>query len=446
MSLVGPRPLSVPDAERLVRAHPPFAERFRVPPGITGLAQVTGARGAALTARLDLYYARHRSAAFDLALLMQTGWINLVGKKRGARAWHLPPEAPGADLADPARIARETARGLLELRRLVPIVLVCGPMLVAQARLSRPSAALALGLALCLAFVVIAPVSWRLLSPEGALGAGASIRVVLYAAIGAGVVLSIGVAVPKLFGIGVTFMTARVSLAICLTLFLVGGWGLGRDIGLEHRLLRERARADALAREAERAQLLALRAQLDPHFLFNTLNSIAEWCREDGAVAERAVLQLSAMLRSVLCGVKAQAWPLAQELELVENLLALHRLRDPELLELREDVDPAAREVLVPPLVLLPLAENAVKHGPCAGHRGTLELTVRREAEELVVRLENPGLYAGPRPGSSGLPDLERRLALAYAGAATLRIGARGERTSAELRVPLAGPSPGVLA
>lgn len=351
-----------------------------------------------------------------------------------------------AEAIDPARTVGETVRGLVAPRRLVPILLVCGPLVAAQGHLSRPSSAAALGVALCLAFVLVAPVSWRLLLPEGAFGPGAWVGLLLYTAIGVGIVLGVGAAVPKIFGIGVTFLTSRISLVISLALFLVGGWGLGRDIAFEHRLERERARADGLAREAEQARLLALRAQLDPHFLFNTLNSIAEWCREDGAVAERAVLQLSAMLRSVLDGVKAQSWPLRQELALVETLFSLHRLRDPGLFELRCEVDPAAGEVPVPPLILLPLAENAAKHGPCAGHRGVISLAARRELGAVVVTIENPGPYGGPRAGSSGLPDLERRLAHAYAGTAVLRLGAEESRTRAELRLPDAGPRAGATA
>ncbi|MBI5546412.1 MAG: histidine kinase [Deltaproteobacteria bacterium] len=352
-----------------------------------------------------------------------------------------PPEA-----VDPAQTVRETVRGLVAPRRLIPILLVCLPLLVAQGHFSRSDGAVGLGLALCLAFVFVAPVSFRLLLPEGVLSTGAWLRLLLYAVLGAAIVFGLGLGIPEVFGMGASFLTAPVSLAVCAALFLVGGWGLGRDIGFEHGLARARARADALAREAERAQLLALRAQLDPHFLFNTLNSIAEWCREDGAVAERAVLQLSAMLRAVLGGVKAPAWPLRQELELAETLFALHRLRDPELFELRQEVDASLCEVQVPPLILLPLAENAAKHGPCSGHRGVIALAVRREAAELVVTLENPGTYAGPRPGSSGLPNLERRLALAYGSAAQLQIGKAGERTRVELRVPVCGPQTGVNA
>ncbi len=354
--------------------------------------------------------------------------------------------ARDAEANDPARTVRETVRGLVAPRRLVPILLVSAPLVAAQGRLSRPDSAVALGVLMCVAFVLVAPVSWRLLLPEGALGRGAWVGLLLYVAIGVGIVLGVGVAVPKLFGIGVTFLTARISLVINLALFVVGGWGLGRDIGFEHRLERERARADALAREAERAQLLALRAQLDPHFLFNTLNSIAEWCREDGATAERAVLQLSAMLRSVLDGVRVQSWPLRRELELVETLFSLHRLRDPDLFVFRSEVDPAAAEIPVPPLVLLPLAENAAKHGPCAGHRGEIALAVRRAQGEVVVTLENPGPYRGPRAGSSGLPDLERRLQHAYAGQAWLRVGAAGAGTRAELRLPAGGPRAGMAA
>jgi two-component system, LytTR family, sensor histidine kinase AlgZ len=90
----------------------------------------------------------------------------------------------------------------------------------------------------------------------------------------------------------------------------------------------------------------------------------------------------------------------------------------------------------VPPLVLLPLAENAVKHGPAAGHAGEISLRATAEGGRLRVALANPGRYAGPRPGSDGLPTVERRLALAYGGRARLSITAEGERTVAVLDLP----------
>jgi len=207
---------------------------------------------------------------------------------------------------------RETLAALMAPRRLLPIALVCLPLVAAQGRFSGDPMAVPLAIVTCVTFVLVAPTCWRWLMRDQVGGTGYLGRVGLYAAIGAVVVLALGVAIPRLLGVGTTFLTHPMSLAITGALFVVGGWGLGRDIGLEASLVRERARADTLAREAEQAQLLALRAHLDPPFLFNTLNAIAEWCREDGEVAERAVLQLSSILRAVLEGVRAPDWPLGR--------------------------------------------------------------------------------------------------------------------------------------
>jgi lipopolysaccharide/colanic/teichoic acid biosynthesis glycosyltransferase len=86
MSLVGPRPLTPEHAERLCARHPPFAARFRVTPGLTGLAQISRTGDVAATAALDAEYARRRSTVLDVAILARTVWINLVGKRRGMRS------------------------------------------------------------------------------------------------------------------------------------------------------------------------------------------------------------------------------------------------------------------------------------------------------------------------------------------------------------------------
>jgi len=231
-------------------------------------------------------------------------------------------------------------------------------------------------------------------------------------------------------------MTTEPSLAVCMALFWVGGWGLARDIDLEAHLGRARARAEALAREADHAQLFALKSHLDPHFLFNTLNAIAEWCRADGVVAERAILQLSSMLRTMMTGITTTTWPLAREIELVDALLALHAIRDPTLFEVERVVPDPLPEIEVPPMVLLPLIENAMKHGPLARNKGTVRFAVTSSGDEVLVEIENPGAYAGPRAGGSGLPIVEKRLALAYGEAARLSIEAKGERTRASMTLP----------
>jgi two-component system, LytTR family, sensor histidine kinase AlgZ len=342
-------------------------------------------------------------------------------------------------------IVRATLKALFVPRRLIPIVLISLPLVAAQARFSYQVMAGPLGVLMCLLCVAVAPVSYRVLFPEGLDFSHGGIRLLLYATVGVGVVLSVGVVLPQVVKLGPTFLTDRYSLAVCMALFLVGGWGLGRDIGFEESLAHERARAARLELEAEQAQLLALRSHLDPHFLFNTLNAIAEWCQTDGAVAEAAVLRLSAMLRSVLAGVRAATWPLERELELVRTLFELHLLRDPDLFQLSLEVDAGLESFPVPPLVLLPLAENAVKHGPAAGHRGRIALSVKARGDALVFTLENPGASKGPREGSSGLPTVERRLALAYAGRASLALTSEGERTRVTVTLPRSGPIPGVV-
>ena len=213
---------------------------------------------------------------------------------------HLPAAAP-----EPS-IIRSTLRALLQPRRLIPILLVSASLVAAQASYSHDPLAIPLGIAMCLAFVLVAPVSWRVLFPDRLdLSHGGDPPAALRRhrrGRGAGRSASSRRACSAWAR---RCSPRRRAWSSALALFLVGGWGLGRDIGSRASLARASARGGALAREAERAQLLALRAHLDPHFLFNTLNAIAEWCREDGETAERAVLQLSAMLRTVLAGVRA---------------------------------------------------------------------------------------------------------------------------------------------
>lgn len=327
-------------------------------------------------------------------------------------------------------IVRATWKALLHPRRLLPSLLVCATLLVSQAKWSLDTRGVWVGALMCLSFIVVAPVSYRVLFPDGLEFSHGAVRVLLYALVGAGTILSVGAGLPKILGLGYTFLTERTSLLVVTALFLVGGWGLGRDIGFEQRVTRLQA-------EAERAQLLALKSHLDPHFLFNTLNAIAEWCRIDGEVAEMAVLRLSAMLRAVLDGVKAPLWPLEKELELVGMLFDLHLLRDKALFTLTREVA-TVPAVLVPPMCLVSLAENAMKHGPGAGHRGEVMMSVREEANQLVFTLENPGPFKGPREGSEGLPSLRRQLELTWGKAASLDVSAHGaDRTRATLRVPL---------
>jgi sensor histidine kinase YesM len=359
------------------------------------------------------------------------------------------------------------------MRRALPLGLVGIALLSAEWIASGSWLAVVVDLALLVLFVLFAPWLWRRLcapsdhdasTNRGAgrgmgrsdvgrrdvgrgdvgrrdVGRGALgwLGFVLVAAFLVGAVL----AVPPLVSGTWTYVGDPNAFGLLVALFVVGGWGLGRDIELERGVLAERARAERLAALAEQAQLLAeqaqllaLRAQLDPHFLFNTLNAIAEWCRQDAVVAERATLQLASLLRRLFDALRRPTWHLSDELALIAELTALYATRDAERYRFEIDVD-AGAPLELPPLLLLPLVENAIKHGPAAGHDGAVKITIVRDERVLTVTVENPGAFRGRREGGTGLATLERRLALAWGERATLSIGAEGDRTRATLVVPV---------
>jgi sensor histidine kinase YesM len=155
----------------------------------------------------------------------------------------------------------------------------------------------------------------------------------------------------------------------------------------------------------QRAQLEALRSQLIPHFLFNTLHSIAELIHENPRHAEQMVLQLGELLRKSL---KTQALevPLAEELEFIRSYLAIEQTRLGERLELRWKIDPAVLGARVPSLILQPIVENAVRHGIAASPRGgRLEIAAARIDDQLrlEVRDNGPGFKPDDDATRSGI-------------------------------------------
>ncbi|HEY8208157.1 MAG TPA: histidine kinase [Myxococcaceae bacterium] len=335
-------------------------------------------------------------------------------------------------------VVRQTLRALLEPRRAGPLLLVGVALVIAETVFDHSYRAGAVASTMALATAAAAPCGWRLWLESPRSTQDRVWGVIAYLGLAVAVLLVTGLGLARVLQVQgqMQFLFRPQSLLICFSLFVVAGWGVGRDISMEGRVAQERARADALAREAERAQLLAIRSNLDPHFLFNTLNAIAEWCHQDSGTAEAALLQLSAMLRTIFDGVREPTWTLARELELVRALFDMHRLRDPQRFDLEWDVPSPAPAVQVPPLLLLPLAENAMKHGPGAGHTGAVRFSLRSAAAGVTLELTNPGPFRGPREGGSGLPTLQRRLTMAYGTAATLAVADEGGRTRVRLELP----------
>lgn len=225
-------------------------------------------------------------------------------------------------------------------------------------------------------------------------------------------------------------------------LFLVGGWGLARDVQLEQRLDRSIRSQGRLAAELEEARLFAIRADLDPHFLFNALNAIASQCTTDPPGAEENIVRLSSLLRTVLDTRQRPLHSLDEELALARDYLGLLATRFPGLrYEIHEPEDTTP---LVPPLLLQPLLENALRHGDHS--RGPVRLEVKHDGDSLVLEVRSSGPFRGGREGGLGLELVRRRVELAYGDRGTFTIETEGDETVARITGPAlkasAAPSP----
>jgi two-component system sensor histidine kinase AlgZ len=175
------------------------------------------------------------------------------------------------------------------------------------------------------------------------------------------------------------------------------------------------AEARLLAREME---LKALRSQIDPHFLFNSLNSISALIPGDPAAARAMTIELARFFRQTLSVGARDRIRLEEELELVGHYLEIERRRLGEKLRVSIDVEEACRTAACPPLVLQPLVENAIKHGIRAlDAGGQVEISARRSGGRLVLRVTNPVPEAAPGDTSGlgeGLRQLKSRLQAQY--------------------------------
>ena len=198
----------------------------------------------------------------------------------------------------------------------------------------------------------------------------------------------------------------------------------------------ERARA-----EASDAQLAALQAQVNPHFLFNALNTIAALVRTDPRAAEATTENLAHVLRRTLDRTRKTECTLEDEVDFLRAWLAVERARYGDRLRVDFEVDPAAGALRIPPMTLQPLVENSLKHG-IAGklEGGRVTVRVRRQDGRLRMEVEDDGAGFTRDPGEgTGLANLRRRLETLYGGDASLSV----DRPSHGARVVVEVPSRG---
>lgn len=238
---------------------------------------------------------------------------------------------------------------------------------------------------------------------------------------------------------------AGFSTLSSLSLLVVPWLALGALVRQKEALAREQALAfdlekSELERQALDARLRLLQAQVAPHFLFNTLANVQALV-DAGSPRASAVLQnLIAYLRAAVPRINEPGTTIQQEVDLAGAYLELMHMRMPDRLQFAVHVDDAARPLLCPPMMLLTLVENAVRHGVDPSEEGgRIDITVHRRGSRCLVRISDTGVGLGNGAGGlgTGLSTLRERLALAFGEDFTLAVSGQSPRgVSAEIDIP----------
>jgi two-component system, LytTR family, sensor kinase len=228
----------------------------------------------------------------------------------------------------------------------------------------------------------------------------------------------------------------RTSLAFVFHQSVVTYWLLvgATQACLYYRRYREgELRSAQLGAQLAQAQLQALKMQLHPHFLFNTLNAISTLVHRDPEAADRMIARLSELLRLTLENAGVQEVPLAQELEFLERYLEIERTRFADRLVVRMDIAPEALDARTPYLILQPLVENAIRHGIAArSSAGCIVVSARRDNGKLVLEVgdDGPGITSAASISNKGvgISSTRARLEKLYGSAQRfeLRNGEKG--------------------
>jgi two-component system LytT family sensor kinase len=206
----------------------------------------------------------------------------------------------------------------------------------------------------------------------------------------------------------------------------------------------ESLRQQEMNRLVSQAELRALQSQINPHFLFNALNTLYGSIPRDASPARRMVINLAEIFRYFLQSDKTFV-PLAEEMEIVRAYLEVEQNRLGSRLELEIHIDPDIEQVLIPVLSIQPLVENAIKHGIAARTApGRVRITAGRQGEDLRISVENSG--SGKPTASAGtgvgLENVKRRLEICYGPSARLALSLTPDAATVEFRIPLAKAVP----
>ena len=229
-----------------------------------------------------------------------------------------------------------------------------------------------------------------------------------------------------MFSVGILYMFA---LQVILVLLAIGLQYMERYSALKEAEAKQK-------QKASEAELSWLKNQLNPHFLFNTLNNISSLTQFDSDRAQESIGQLSDLLRYALYETEEAFVPLASEVEFMENYISLMSLRCNDLTTVEQDFEVSSENIRIAPLLFISILENAFKHGVNARSKSFVNVSLRRSGDDIIFRCEN-SLFekAGTdRIGSGiGIENLRRRLELIYPLKHVFKCGAVDDRYVAEI-------------
>jgi two-component system, LytTR family, sensor histidine kinase AlgZ len=256
-----------------------------------------------------------------------------------------------------------------------------------------------------------------------------------------GLLISAGLVEPSLFRQWFQG-SVRITIAVTITigLFITAYEQMRQRLDAATLALRTKERDEADARRiAAEAQLASLESRVQPHFLFNTLNSIAALVHDDPAGAERMTGQLASLMRSALDSGANPLVALDEELRVVRAYLDIERVRFGDRLRYAVDLDDGSGSAQVPRLALQTLVENSVKYAVSPQREGgSIRVRVKTPPGRVTIAVEDdgPGFDAAKRPEGHGLALLESRLAMLFGDRASMHVDSAPGRTEVTMTVP----------
>lgn len=228
------------------------------------------------------------------------------------------------------------------------------------------------------------------------------------------------------------YMMALISI---VPIFLFLSW-LAR---ITENLVLNTIKKEQLEKQAVEAELYYLKSQINPHFLFNTLNNIHTLVYKQAPAAPEAVVRLASLMRYMIYESNATTVPLSREMNYLQDYVNLQQLRYKKnpVVDLKIEGDTASCPIA--PLLFIHLLENAYKHSPARLEPGDVKVSVTLEGNTLTFRIQNPiGKHQGSKleePGGIGLPNVQKRLLLLYPDQHQLEINNTGETFTVTLKI-----------